>query len=126
MLPEGGSLPNEIWNRRHQGIVVLLWLHVAGIPVYGLILGVDAAHFVMEASIVAVATFAAASPKLNRKMRSVAATLGLFSSSAILVHLSGGLIEMHFHFFVMVAVVSLYQDWLPFLLGIGYVWITTG
>jgi diguanylate cyclase len=126
ILPEGGSLPNEIWERRHRGIVALLWLHVAGIPVYGLILGVDPAHFVMEASIVAVATFAAASPKLNRKMRSVAATLGLFSSSAILVHLSGGLIEMHFHFFVMVAVVTLYQDWLPFLLAIGYVLVHHG
>jgi hypothetical protein len=52
----------------------------------------------MEASIVAGATLAATSPKLNRKLRAVAATLGLFSSSAILVHLSGGLIEMHFHF----------------------------
>ena len=45
MLPEGGSLPNEIWNRRHQGIVVLLWLHVAGIPVYGLLRGVDQSTF---------------------------------------------------------------------------------
>jgi diguanylate cyclase (GGDEF)-like protein len=125
-LPEGGSLPNEIWERRHRGIVALLWLHVAGIPVYGLILGVEPAHLVMEASIVAVATLAGSSPKLNRKLRSVAATLGLFSSSAILVHLSGGLIEMHFHFFVMVAVVSLNQDWLTFLLGIGYVLIHHG
>jgi diguanylate cyclase (GGDEF)-like protein len=125
-LPEGGSLPNEIWERRHRGIVALLWLHVAGIPVYGLILGVEPAHFVTEASIVAVATLAGLSPKLNRKLRSVAATLGLFSSSAILVHLSGGLIEMHFHFFVMVAIVTLYQDWLPFLLAIGYVLVHHG
>jgi diguanylate cyclase (GGDEF)-like protein len=94
--------------------------------VYGLILGVDPAHLVMETSIVAVATLAGSSPKLNRKLRSVAATLGLFSSSAILVHLSGGLIEMHFHFFVMVAIVTLYQDWLPFLLAIGYVLVHHG
>jgi diguanylate cyclase len=120
-LPQGGSLPKEIWDRRHRGIVALLWLHVAGIPIYGLIRGVGPFHMVMEASIVALATLAASSPKLGRKSRSVAATLGLFSSSAILVHLSGGLIEMHFHFFVMVAVVTLYQDWVPFLLAIGYV-----
>ena len=37
-------------------------------------------HMVMEASIVALATFAASSPDLGRKVRSVAATLGLFSS----------------------------------------------
>jgi diguanylate cyclase len=126
MLPQGGSLPIEIWGRRHRGIVSLLWLHVAGIPVYGLFRDVEPAHAVMEASIVAIATLAATSPKLDRKMRSVAATLGLFSSSAILVHLSSGLIEMHFHFFVMVAVVTLYQDWFPFLLAIGYVVIHHG
>jgi GAF domain-containing protein/anti-sigma regulatory factor (Ser/Thr protein kinase) len=56
----------------------------------------------------------------------VAASLGLLSSSAVLVHLSGGLIEMHFHFFVMVVVVSLYQDWLPFLTAVGYVFVHHG
>jgi diguanylate cyclase len=131
MLPEGGSLPIEIWERRHRGIVALLWLHVAGIPVYGLFRGVGQEHVLMEASIVAVAAVAVSaasptSPRLNTKVRSAAATLGLLSSSAILVHLSGGLIEMHFHFFVMVAVVSLYQDWLPFLLAIGYVVVHHG
>jgi two-component system cell cycle sensor histidine kinase/response regulator CckA len=30
-------------------------------------------------------------------------------------------IETHVHFFVMVAVVSLYQDWTPFLLAVGFV-----
>jgi diguanylate cyclase (GGDEF)-like protein/PAS domain S-box-containing protein len=46
--------------------------------------------------------------------------------SAILVHLAGGLIEMHFHYFVMVAVVTLYQDWKPFLIAIGYVVLQHG
>jgi diguanylate cyclase (GGDEF)-like protein len=35
------------------------------------------------------------------------------------VHLSGGLIEMHFHFFVVVALLTLYQDWLPYLTAIA-------
>jgi signal transduction histidine kinase len=34
------------------------------------------------------------------------------------VHLSGGYIEAHFHFFVMMAVIVLYQDWVPFLLAL--------
>jgi diguanylate cyclase (GGDEF)-like protein len=42
-------------------------------------------------------------------------------SSAVLVHLSGGTIEAHFHFFVMVGIMTLYQDWLPVLLAIGFV-----
>jgi PAS domain S-box-containing protein len=51
----------------------------------------------------------------------VLASLGLITASAVLVHLSGGYIEMHFHFFVMVVLIALYQDWIPFLLAIGYV-----
>lgn len=39
----------------------------------------------------------------------------------MLVHLSGGSIEMHFHFFVMVPLIALYQDWVPFLVAIAYV-----
>jgi PAS domain S-box-containing protein len=51
----------------------------------------------------------------------MAVTFGLLSSSGILVHFTGGLIESHFHYFVMVTVVALYQDWKPLLLGVGYV-----
>src|SRR5207249_1511488 len=34
--------------------------------------------------------------------------------------------EMHFHFFVMVVIIALYQDWTPFLLAIGYVVVHHG
>ena len=37
------------------------------------------------------------------------------------MHLWTGLIEAHFHFFVMVGVLTLYQAWVPFLVAIGYV-----
>ena len=47
--------------------------------------------------------------------------IGLATCSGVLVHLAGGAIEMHFHFFVMVAVITLYQDWPPFLAAITYV-----
>jgi diguanylate cyclase (GGDEF)-like protein len=30
-------------------------------------------------------------------------------------------VEAHFHFFVMIGVITLYQDWLPFGLALGYV-----
>jgi diguanylate cyclase (GGDEF)-like protein/PAS domain S-box-containing protein len=36
------------------------------------------------------------------------------------VHFSGGVIEAHFHFFVIVALISVYNDWLPFLVAIAY------
>jgi signal transduction histidine kinase len=43
------------------------------------------------------------------------------TASGILVHLAAGSIEAHFHFFVMVTLIILYQDWVPFLLAIAYV-----
>jgi EAL domain-containing protein (putative c-di-GMP-specific phosphodiesterase class I) len=54
-------------------------------------------------------------------MRVAAASFGLITASAILVHLWNGVIEAHFHFFVMIGVLTLYQDWMAFGIAIGYV-----
>jgi diguanylate cyclase (GGDEF)-like protein len=120
-LPKGRSLPEEIWRRRHRGILVLLWAHAVGIACFGVLRGHGLAHSLSEAAVVAAIALLASHQQLARGLQSGAATVGLVTCSAILVHLSGGAIEMHFHFFVMVGVITLYQDWLPFLLAIGYV-----
>src|SRR5688572_7010095 len=121
-----GTLPEESWVRRHRGVVLLLWLHSAVIPIFALTMGYSMVHSLAEGLVVPTAAVIASRPGLARRVRTVAAALGLLSSSAVLVHLSGGLIEMHFHFFVMVVVVSLYQDWLPFLAAVGYVFVHHG
>jgi len=126
LLPQGGTLPEESWIRRHRGVVVLLWLHSAVIPIVALAMGYSVVHSSAESLIVPAAAAIASLRGLTRRVRTMAAALGLLSSSAVLVHLSGGLIEMHFHFFVMVVVVSLYQDWLPFLAAVGYVFVHHG
>jgi diguanylate cyclase len=120
-LPHGQLLTPEVWARRHRGIVWLLWLHVAGIAGFALTRGLGLDHALVEAGAVAVFALPAAHPALGRRARSAAAVAGLITASAVLVHLSGGVIEAHFHFFVMVGVITLYQDWLPFGLALGYV-----
>src|SRR4029079_18624069 len=62
----------------------------------------------------------------RRRFRASAASAGLISASGMLVHLSGGYIEMHFHFFVALIIIALYQDWAPFLLALGYVVLEHG
>jgi methyl-accepting chemotaxis protein len=62
----------------------------------------------------------------SRKLRSALGALGLITSSAVLVHVSGGSIEMHFHFFIALGILTLYQDWFPFLLALGYVVVHHG
>ncbi|MDH3444983.1 MAG: GAF domain-containing protein, partial [Deltaproteobacteria bacterium] len=53
-------------------------------------------------------------------------SFGLLTSSAVLVHFSGGYPEIHFHFLVMVALMALYQDWAPYLLAILFVAVHQG
>jgi len=121
LLPTGQLLTPEVWARRHRGIVWLLWAHVAGIAAFAVVRGYGLAHGATEASLVAVFALAATHPALGRRARASAAVLGLITASAVIVHLSGGVVEAHFHFFVMIGVITLYQDWLPFGLALGYV-----
>jgi hypothetical protein len=121
VLPQGRSLPHGAWNRRHRVMLALLWAHAAGIPLFGLARGYPLGHCLLEASPVAAAAAFAAFSHGSRRMRSCAATLGVMTSSAVLVHLSGGVIEVHFHFFVMLSIIALYNDWFPFLLALAYV-----
>ena len=53
-------------------------------------------------------------PQLGRKGQAAATTVSLMAASVALVHLWQGVTESHFIFFVMVGVVSLYQDWVPY------------
>jgi signal transduction histidine kinase len=126
VLPGGGTLPDEVWERRHRGILIVLWLHAVGIAAYALVRDYSGLHSIAEGG--AVATFAAAATFVrgSRSLRAALAAMGLLTSSALIVHLSGGVIEMHFHFFVVIGILTLYQEWIPFLLAIGYVLIHHG
>jgi serine phosphatase RsbU (regulator of sigma subunit)/anti-sigma regulatory factor (Ser/Thr protein kinase) len=125
-LPRGGLLPEQEWASRHRAIIYVLLGHAIFIPIYGLLAGYSVGHIALEAAILPALLLGATWRSASRASRTLIASIGLLTSSAILVHLSGGLIEMHFHFFVMVAVVSLYQAWLPFLAAISYVLIHHG
>jgi diguanylate cyclase (GGDEF)-like protein/PAS domain S-box-containing protein len=110
-----------VWKPRHRWIVRLLWLHVPLVLVVGVAEGVGIVHATVEC--VPLVTFAVLASRTwnTQNVRSIVAGLGLMTASALLVHLGDGMIEMHFHFFVMLGVIGLYQDWRPFLVSIGFV-----
>ncbi|HUS61109.1 MAG TPA: GAF domain-containing SpoIIE family protein phosphatase [Acidimicrobiales bacterium] len=126
ILPRGSSLPDAEWQSRHRGIMGLLWAHAVALPLFALVRGFSPAHTILESVILPALALLAAVPALSRRARTVVASAGLLTASAILVHMSGGVIEMHFHFFVMVSVVALYQDWMPFGAAIAYVFVHHG
>ncbi|HUG14353.1 MAG TPA: EAL domain-containing protein [Thermomicrobiales bacterium] len=125
-FPTTHSLDPESWQRRHRVIVVLLWLHVAGLFVFGMVAGRGMVHLLLDCLPVAVAAEIACLSRLDRRARMLASSFGLITASAVLVHLGHGSIEMHFHYFVALAVIGLYEDWLPFLGAIAFVLIEHG
>jgi diguanylate cyclase (GGDEF)-like protein len=120
-LPRGRSLSEDVWRVRHRTLSYLLRGHVLGVLCFGLVVGRGLTESLEGAAIVAVFACLASTDLERRKFVSGMTAVGLVTSSAVLVGLSGGVIEMHFHFFVMVGILTLYQDWLPFLCAIGFV-----
>jgi len=120
-LPRGQSLTEDVWRVRHRTLSYLLRAHVAIVFCFALVRGYTPASALMYASVVGVFACLSATDPRRRGFVSAMNALGLVTSSAVLVDLSGGVIEMHFHFFVMVGILTLYQDWVPFLVAIGFV-----
>jgi diguanylate cyclase len=119
-LPKGQSLPDDVWRFRHRCLGWLLRAHVAVVFTLGVVQGHGALHSGAEAGSIAICAVLAASQG-RRQFAAAMTAVGLVLSSAVIVHQSGGLIEAHFHFFVMVGVLTLYQDWRPYLIAIGFV-----
>src|SRR4051794_13537943 len=125
-LPAGKTLPPDVWARRHRAMVVVIWAHAIAMPIYGLTRGFPLWHSLLEG--LPIATFGAAAyvPYRSERFRACMVALGLLSSSAVMVHISGGSIEAHFHFFVMVTLLACYEEWTPYLLAILFVLLHHG
>jgi PAS domain S-box-containing protein len=139
VVPSGGSLPENVWRGRRRFLVGLTWLHAGVIMLAGPVLGHSwqlsfaavfrhetVLHTVGEGLVVAFFAAVAGWPRASRTFQATSVGFGLMSSSAILVHLSGGYIEAHFHFFVMLAFLALCQDWIPYLLSVAFVAVHHG
>jgi hypothetical protein len=125
LLPRGQTLPEDVFQLRHRWIQRLLWLHVVALPIFGVTQGFSVWHSLIESSpLLVIAVLARLTT--NRRMAASLMAVGLLTSSAILVHLWHGAIEAHFHFFVMIPVLALYEDWIPFLLAVTYVAVHHG
>jgi PAS domain S-box-containing protein len=134
-LPSGESLPAAVWQTRHRFLLRLTWLHALLIALIAVVFG-DSWEFSLAALLrdgtvlrttaeaIIVGLFASvAALTTGRALPPVAVGFGLISASAFLVHLSGGAIEFHFHFFVVLAFLALYQDRISYLLVVVYLLI---
>lgn len=119
-LPRGLALSPEVWVARHRIIVRIVVAHIPFLVGVGLVNGEKPAHIALEVSLVA-ALLGWGWLRRTRLAKALFVSLALLSASGLLVHYTDGLIESHFHFFVALPLVALYQDWRPFLSAILYV-----
>nr|WP_239522377.1 bifunctional diguanylate cyclase/phosphodiesterase [Geodermatophilus sabuli] len=107
-------MPDGVWLRRHR---VLLWvavLQAAGLLLLALATGHSAGTALLTVLGVTYPMALLLLPGRGRRVASAATTLSLLGASIALVYLLDGLTEAHFHFFVVIGLVALYQSWLPF------------
>jgi PAS domain S-box-containing protein len=124
VLPHGQSLPDAQWQSRHRVLVWVLWAHVIATPLLGMLFGDAPGHALLDFSTVGFfAVVAFFVRNRSRRLQSSVVTVGLLSCSAMLVHITEGSTESYFHFFVVVAALALYEDWVPFGLAVVYVLI---
>ena len=127
LLPHGGSLPDSEWLPRHKVITGAAWLTVPVVATYAILAhGTSATRYLPEVSSLILFASLSQWTAPSRKWRSVAASMALLTASASLVDISRGLIEMHFAFFVAIVVLTVYEDWLPFLLAVAFVLLHHG
>ncbi|GEC18419.1 hypothetical protein PHY01_07020 [Pseudonocardia hydrocarbonoxydans] len=125
-LPRGYTLDEKDFQRRHRLLLVLLAVHVPGIALFALLLGSPPSTIAYALVVPVLSTLLGYLLRRRRRAAAVTVTLGLVWCSGALVGFSGGAIEAHFHFFIIIGFIALYQDWAPFLCNIAFVVISHG
>jgi diguanylate cyclase (GGDEF)-like protein len=120
------GIPHETWVVRHRWVVRILALQCVGLVVFAYARGFGLPHGLFEALLPGMMAALACSARLSKTVRSALAAAGLMFVSTTLVHLSDGYIEAHFHFFVMLPIVALYESWVPFMAAVWIVLLHHG
>ncbi|MDT7641473.1 MAG: hypothetical protein QOC83_5761 [Pseudonocardiales bacterium] len=124
-LPRGNLLDDAEWQRRHRLLQWVLGIHLPALFIFGLALHHDLAT-VTGILVVPLICVVLGHYITRRRPASVFITAGLTYCSAALVVFSRGSIEAHFHFFIIIGFIALYQDWVPFLWNIGFTVLSHG
>ena len=124
-LPRGNTLDDRAWHKRHVFLQAILLLHLPVLFAFGLAMGRSVVSTLAVLSVPA-ACLVLGRLIQHRRTASVLITAGLTYCSAVLVGFSNGSIEAHFHFFIMIGFIALYQDWVPFLWNVVFTVLSHG
>ena len=124
-LPHGRTLPRDAFETRHRVMLAVLCAHLPVLAVVAFAYGASPLHALLH-PLPVLALLLPAWRLDAPRARAACAALGLLTCSAVLVHSMHGLIEAHFHFFIIITVLAVYEDWVPFGLALGYVVVHHG
>ncbi|SOC46384.1 methyl-accepting chemotaxis protein [Blastococcus aggregatus] len=119
-IPRGARLDERHFVSRHRIISGVLAAHPPVLAAIGLARGVGG--WLLWGQLAAIVVLLVLGWTLRPQVaRAAAVGLGLMIGADVLVHVSGGLTDMHIWFYALLALVALYQMWTPFLLAVGFV-----
>src|SRR5689334_14829614 len=125
-MPRGRALPPAVWAARHRGLLLVLLAHLVLLPAFavtqGWSFGAAWAFDALPATLGALASV----KRFSRTVRSSLCAMALLTCSAALVVAWHGTTEAHFHYFVTVGALALYEEWWAYLLAIGFVVLQHG
>jgi signal transduction histidine kinase len=124
-LPRGNMLEDHAWRNRHRIVLWVLAIHLPVLLGFGLALRSDPG-LLAQALGVPLLCLVAGYLIQGRRSASIVTTAGLTWCSAALVVITRGSIEAHFHFFIIIGFIALYQDWFPFLWNIVFTVVSHG
>lgn len=125
-LPRGYTLEDADWQRRHRLLLKLLAAHIPGLLLFGLFFGTSPPALLSALVPPVICTAFGYYLSQHRRTAAVIVTGGLVYCSGALVGLTNGAIEAHFHFFIIIGFIALYQDWAPFLFNILFTVLSHG
>ncbi|RBY94632.1 hypothetical protein DQ244_04910 [Blastococcus sp. TBT05-19] len=120
-IPRGARLDEDGFRSRHRIICVVLALHPPVLVTIAYLR--DHLHgLALWGQLAALVTLLVAAMLLRGMLaRASAAGVGLMFGADLLVHVGGGLTDLHIWFYAVLALVALYQLWTPFLLAVVFV-----
>ena len=119
-LPDGSQLSDEEAAGRSRIIERVVWAHLPVLIAVAVFGPLTLRHGLVDvAPVVALAVGARFAP--TRGSRNALVSLALLGCSAVLIHLTGGLIEMHVHLYVGMVLIALLQDWRPYAISVLFV-----
>jgi methyl-accepting chemotaxis protein len=102
-------MPSKVDAKKDRVIAIVLVLHFVIIFFYSFL--TDHLHIISVAVVALLLPLLTCYLKPGSLLSRSFLALGLIADSAILIHLSNGLVEIHFHLFIILVLLSIYYDW---------------